>query len=144
MQIEDFFQTVNDTNIAELVPQFYREDIQFRDPLVALQGREALIVYYQKLFAGVDAVQIVFGEHLETGDSHMIAWTLTLRAGRLNNGNPFHLDGISHIKYAGGLVYYHREYFDLSVVLFEKLPVIGGLMGWLKKQNRPDLSWQTV
>jgi limonene-1,2-epoxide hydrolase len=134
MQIESFFQTVNADNIAKLVPQFYREDIQFRDPLVALQGRDAVIAYYQKLFEGADDVRFAFGEHLQDGDSHMLAWTMTLEAPHLNHGKPFSVDGITHVKYADGMVFYHRDYFDLSSMFLEKAPVIGGVIGWLKRR----------
>lgn len=140
MQIENFFQKANAETIATLVPQFYREDIQFRDPLVALQGREQLIDYYQNLFEGANDVQFSFGEHLREGDSHMLAWTMTASASRLNDGKPFRVDGVSHIKYANGLVYYHRDYFDLSAMFYEKLPVIGGVIGWLKRRAGEALS----
>ncbi|HYX31699.1 MAG TPA: nuclear transport factor 2 family protein [Oligoflexus sp.] len=134
MQIERFFQTANADNIATLVPQFYREDIQFRDPLVALQGREQLIHHYEKMYEGAEDVQFAFGEHLQEGDSHMLAWTMRVTADKLNEGKPFNVDGVSHIKYADGMVYYHRDYFDLSAMFYEKLPIIGGLVGWLKNR----------
>jgi limonene-1,2-epoxide hydrolase len=134
MQIESFFQNANADTIAALVPQFYREDIQFRDPLVALQGRDELIAYYQKLFEGADDVRFVFGEHLQDGDSHMLAWTMTVAAPHLNQGRPFPVDGVSHVKYADGMVFYHRDYFDLSAMFYEKVPVVGGLIGWLKRR----------
>lgn len=134
MQIESFFQTANADNIARLVPQFYREDIQFRDPLVALQGRDAVIAYYQKLFEGADDVRFAFGEHLQDGESHMLAWTMTVEAPHLNHGKPFPVDGVSHVKYADGMVFYHRDYFDLSAMFLEKAPVIGGVIGWLKRR----------
>jgi len=134
LQIESFFQSANAENIAALVPQFYREDIQFRDPLVALQGRDQLIDYYQRMYEGAELVNFAFGEHLQDGDSHMLAWTMQVTADKLNEGKPFNVDGVSHIKYADGLVYYHRDYFDLSAMFYEQLPVIGGVIGWLKKR----------
>lgn len=134
MQIESFFQAANADTIATLVPQFYREDIQFRDPLVALEGRDAVIAYYQKLFEGADDVRFAFGEHLVEGESHMLAWTMTVEAPHLNQGRPFSVDGVSHVKVADGMVFYQRDYFDLSVMLFEKAPVIGGVFGWLKRR----------
>ncbi len=142
MQIENFFQSANAETIATLVPQFYREDVQFRDPLVALQGREQLIEYYRRLYEGAHDVQFSFGEHLQEGDSHMLAWTMTASTGHLNQGKPFRVDGVSHIKYSKSLVYFHRDYFDLSAMFYERLPVIGGVMGWLKKRAGEVLSHQ--
>lgn len=140
MQIESFFQTANADNIAKLVPQFYREDIQFRDPLVALQGRDEVIAYYQKLFERADDVHFAFGGHLQDGDTHMLAWTMTVEAAHLNHGKPFPVEGVSHVKYADGMVYYHRDYFDPSTLFLEKVPVIGGVFSWLRKRTGEALT----
>jgi hypothetical protein len=32
------------------------------------------------------------------------------------------------------LITLHRDYWDAAEELYEKLPVLGGLMRWLKKQ----------
>lgn len=134
MEIESFFQRVNAQNIGTIGPQFYREDIQFRDPMVSLQGRDQLITYYQKMYEGAEDVTFAFGEHLCEGDTHMLNWKMTITAPRLNHGKPFNVDGMSQIKMKNGLAYYHRDYFDLSTMFYEKLPVVGGIVEWLKKK----------
>jgi hypothetical protein len=35
---------------------------------------------------------------------------------------------------AQGLITLHRDYWDAAEELYEKLPVLGGLMRWLKKR----------
>ena len=43
--------------------------------------------------------------------------------------------GASHLRYdAAGLVAFHRDYWDAAEELYEKLPLIGSLMRWLKKR----------
>ena len=43
--------------------------------------------------------------------------------------------GASHIQLAAdGRVAYHRDYWDAAEELYEKLPVLGILMQWLKRQ----------
>ncbi|MDP3310767.1 MAG: nuclear transport factor 2 family protein, partial [Polaromonas sp.] len=46
--------------------------------------------------------------------------------------------GTSHLKLTGaGLVSYHRDYWDAAEELYEKLPLLGSLMRWLKRRVSP-------
>jgi hypothetical protein len=43
--------------------------------------------------------------------------------------------GASHVVFnESGLVTMHRDYWDAAEELYEKLPVLGGVMRWLKKR----------
>jgi hypothetical protein len=43
--------------------------------------------------------------------------------------------GGSHLKLAAdGRISLHRDYWDVAEELYEKLPVVGSLMRWLKRQ----------
>jgi steroid delta-isomerase len=45
------------------------------------------------------------------------------------------IPGASHIRFAAdGRVVYHRDYWHAAEELYEKLPVLGILMRWLKCQ----------
>jgi steroid Delta-isomerase len=45
------------------------------------------------------------------------------------------IHGAGHIRFAAdGRVVYHRDYWDAAEDLYEKLPVLGILMRWLKRQ----------
>jgi hypothetical protein len=44
--------------------------------------------------------------------------------------------GGSHLQLDGeGRITLHRDYWDAAEELYEKLPVIGGLMRWLKRRG---------
>ena len=43
--------------------------------------------------------------------------------------------GASHLKFAAdGRINFHRDYWDAAEELYEKLPLVGSLMRWLKRQ----------
>ena len=43
--------------------------------------------------------------------------------------------GASHLRFApDGRVADHRDYWDAAEELYEKLPVVGGVMRWLKRR----------
>ena len=48
---------------------------------------------------------------------------------------PQTIRGGSHLVFSeDGLVTLHRDYWDAAEELYEKLPVVGSLMRWLKKR----------
>ncbi len=45
-----------------------------------------------------------------------------------------HIRGASHLRFAGdGRIAMHRDYWDAAEELYEKLPLLGALMRWLKR-----------
>jgi hypothetical protein len=45
------------------------------------------------------------------------------------------IEGATHIVFdAGGAVLLHRDYWDAAEELYEKLPLLGTLMRWLKRR----------
>jgi hypothetical protein len=43
--------------------------------------------------------------------------------------------GATHLVFSeAGLVTLHRDYWDAAEELYEKLPLVGGLMRWLKRR----------
>ena len=57
---------------------------------------------------------------------------------RMNNGATQTIRGATHfvLREEGGVwrVAVHRDYWDAAEELYEKLPVVGGLMRWLKNR----------
>ena len=45
------------------------------------------------------------------------------------------IHGASHLRFgADGRVVVHRDYWDAAEELYEKLPLVGALMRWLKRR----------
>jgi hypothetical protein len=54
---------------------------------------------------------------------------------RFDTVTPQVIRGGSHLRLASdGRVEDHRDYWDAAEELYQKLPVLGGLMRWLKKR----------
>lgn len=49
-------------------------------------------------------------------------------------GKTVEVEGISHLRILDGRVRYHRDYFDAGQLLYENLPVVGGVIRWVKEQ----------
>lgn len=125
------FATLDAGNLQRL-DELYNEDITFRDPLHQIHGLPALREYFAELYANARDIRYDFHDASETRPGHgYLRWTLHFRHPRLNGGQPIALDGCSHLQW-DERVHFHQDYFDAGALLYEHVPVLGGLIGWLK------------
>jgi hypothetical protein len=106
--------------------------VQFLDPLHQLDGLPALRSYFEKLYTNVEDIRYDLLDVDETAPGHgYLRWNLHFRHPRLSRGQPISLQGCSHLRWAQQ-VYLHHDYFDAGALLYEHVPVLGGVIGWLK------------
>lgn len=125
------FNRLDKGNLNKL-PAVYSEDIHFQDPLGAVEGLDALTHYLAGAYANVISCQFVFEEAVVQDSSATIPWTMHLRHKRIRGGREIQVAGISHVSVKSGRIVYHRDYFDAGQLLYENLPVIGGVIRWVK------------
>jgi ketosteroid isomerase-like protein len=120
----------------ELVDGFYHSDVVFEDPVGRVEGREALRRYYEGLYANVTSIDFEFSELVGSGDHRAGTWTMTLAAKKLDGGKPFSVPGMSlfHFDPASGLVAYHRDYFDLGAFIYERIPILRGIVRTIRRR----------
>lgn len=134
--LEDFralFNKLDKGNLDKLA-DLYSEDIRFQDPLGTVNGLDELTQYFAGAYANVVDCRFEFGEALVQGESAALPWVMHLRHKRIRKGREVQVQGISHLRIRDGRVYYHRDYFDAGEMLYENLPVIGGVIRWIKGQ----------
>jgi hypothetical protein len=110
-----------------LLDGVYAENVLFEDPLHRIEGLPALKAYFARLYEGVDTIGFEFGEVLEGPGQAMLTWTMHMKHRRLRAGEALALPGATHIRF-GDRVHYHRDYFDAGALLYERLPLLGGIV----------------
>jgi len=69
------------------------------------------------------------------GQQCFLTWDFLFAFKDFHKGVTQTVRGASHLVLdARGLVSLHRDYWDAAEELYEKLPVVGALMRWLKKR----------
>jgi hypothetical protein len=64
-----------------------------------------------------------------------LTWEFRFQFRAYHKGEEQVILGASHLVFdAQGLVTRHRDYWDAAEELYEKLPLVGGLMRWLKRR----------
>jgi steroid Delta-isomerase len=113
----------------------YAADARFKDPFNEVRGIEPIQRIFAHMFVALHEPRFVVTEVVQQGDKCFLTWDFIFRFKRFDTQTTQTVRGASHLVFdAEGLVTLHRDYWDAAEELYEKLPVVGGLMRWLKKR----------
>lgn len=134
--LDDFRSLFNELDKGNLnkLADVYSEEIRFQDPLGKVQGLDELTRYFAGAYANVIACRFEFGQAVVQAEFAAVPWVMHLKHKRIRKGREVQVQGMSHLEIRDGKVCYHRDYFDAGEMLYENLPVIGGVIRWIKDQ----------
>lgn len=124
-----------DKKILNQLSDVYSDDIQFRDPLHAVNGITALRDYYAGSVENLLECRFEFHhsvEMVERGEA-VLFWTMHYRHKKIAGGKALELTGNSHLLF-NDKVYYHRDYYDAGSMLYEHLPLLGTAIRYIKRR----------
>lgn len=132
--LERFKQAMNLMNAetVDLVDRIYAENVHFIDPLHEIRGREALRDYYGRMYANVASCEFEFIDELHNGNSASLVWIMRMRHKNFRPDETLELPGMSFLRFEGGRVVLHRDSFDLGAMLYERVPVVGAAVRYIK------------
>lgn len=115
---------------------YYAADAQFKDPFNEVRGVPAIAQVFAHMFDTLDDARFVVTEHLVQGDQAFLAWEFHFRMRRWRPKAAQCIRGATLLRFnAQGRVAVHRDYWDAAEELYEKLPVLGGVMRWLRRMG---------
>lgn len=129
-----FFETLTEKSVADL-PLIYAPDARFKDPFNAVQGCAAISAIFSHMFVALEAPRFVVIERISQGQQCFLTWEFRFRFKNYQQTTEQVILGASHIVFnEQGLVSLHRDYWDAAEELYEKLPIVGSVMRWLKRR----------
>jgi limonene-1,2-epoxide hydrolase len=133
-KIISFFNKFNGKN-SEILNEFYSNDVQFQDPITQTDGLDELKKHYTKSYQNIKSIRFDFSEFIATENKYSCTWVMTAAVNGLNSGKEFQVSGVSVLYFnSEGLITYHRDYFDLSEMVYEKIPLIGSIVRGIKNK----------
>ncbi|MEZ9197517.1 nuclear transport factor 2 family protein [Shewanella sp. 10N.286.54.B9] len=126
------YQKLNKDNL-ELLNEIYSDDIRFSDPLHKIAGLNALTDYFKTLYQNVESIDFVIHQVIRDESTAALKWTMNLVHPKLNAGNAISVEGVSLLTF-DGKINRHQDYFDLGAMVYEQLPLVGGLIGFIKSK----------
>lgn len=121
----------------ENLAAYYHDNAVFIDPVEKIQGIASMMHYFNHAYKNLDDCQFRFEKHSQCNEQIFIVWKMHLRHRALNNGKPLVIDGISHLELMGEKIVFHRDYYDVSSMLHDNLPLLGQVSRWLKRKLAP-------
>ena len=134
-QVVDYFQSLTPDSVAD-IGKFYTDDTYFRDPFNEVRGIASVRHIFTDMFVRLHEPRFTVVETIRDHNGAVLIWDFDFRIKTLKPDLPRRIHGLSHLRFAAdGRVSYHRDYWDAAGELYEQLPLIGGLMRWLKRRN---------
>lgn len=113
---------------------YYAPDAHFKDPFNDVRGVPAVAQIFTHMFATLDEPRFIVRQHIVQGDQAFLGWVFHFRLRRWRPRVDQHIDGATLVRFdAQGLVTVHRDYWDTAEELYEKMPLLGSLMRWLRR-----------
>ena len=138
-RVVHFFEHLQPHDLAHL-DQLYTQDAQFKDPFNDVQGIPAIAHIFAHMFERLDAPRFVITQQVTQGTQCFVTWDFEFVMPQLEGGKPQTIHGASHLvlRQTSGMwrIAVHRDYWDAAEELYEKLPLIGHVMRWLKQRMR--------
>jgi hypothetical protein len=132
--VVDFFESLTPTKLGQLAA-LYHADARFVDPFNDVRGLPAIEAIFRHMFVALEEPRFVVTGQVVQGAQCFLLWDFHFRFKRFDTDTAQTIHGTSHLVFSDdGLVTLHRDYWDAAQELYEKLPLIGGLMRWLKKR----------
>ena len=129
-----FFETLTPATVGELEP-IYSPQARFKDPFNDVTGLPAIRGIFEHMFVALDAPRFVVTGRIVQGPQCFLTWEFHFGFRNFKKGEKQVILGGSHLVFSSdGTVTLHRDYWDAAEELYEKLPLIGGLMRWLKRR----------
>lgn len=128
------YQILNKNNL-NILDEIYAEEVTFIDPFHKIKSLNKTKIYFSELYQNVLKISFDFEQVHSTSNDYFLPWKMTLTHPKLNKGNSFVVPGITHLKTnKADKIIYHRDYFDAGTMLYERLPLFGKVINWIKRK----------
>ena len=131
-RIVDAFQTLTPAGVDAL-DTIYAARARFKDPFNDVQGLAEIQRIFRHMYVSLENPHFVVTGRIVQGNQCFLTWEFRFVFRRFKQGEAQCILGGSHLVLRDdGRITQHRDYWDAAEELYEKLPVVGGLMRWLK------------
>jgi hypothetical protein len=132
-RFDAFFGDVTVESIRSQIDGFYAPDVYFNDTLKTLRGRQAVEAYFIRMPQHADFVRAKVIDNSRSGANYYVRWIMDVRyKGAKETVSTM---GMTLLRFdKQGRVVLHQDFWDSSAGFYEHLPVLGGVIRWIKSK----------
>lgn len=128
-RFKDTFRDLTKADWSQL-GDVYADNIVFKDPVHELTGLVAVEDYLTDLCADLTECRFEYLDQVTSDNTAYLKWVMHFKHPRLGN-DMIDVRGVSHIRW-NDKIEYQEDFYDMGAMLYERIPVIGGVTRWLK------------
>ena len=132
-KISHFFETLHESTSTEAFKMIYDDAVVFQDPFNKVQGIDAVVDIFAHMYENLDHPRFVINEYIDTQNIAYVKWDFIFSFKGEETENRF--EGVSRLEInAEDKVISHTDYWDAAEHIYEKLPLIGSLLRFIKRK----------
>jgi hypothetical protein len=127
-----YFENLTPENVAH-IGEFYAPQARFTDPFNDVVGVVAIQKIFAHMFVTLKQPRFVVTQQVCQGAQCFLTWEFRFYFPSYQVKQEQVILGASHLVLGpDGQILVHRDYWDAAQELYEKLPLVGSVMRWLK------------
>jgi len=131
----DLYNELDHNDVQAATEKTYAETLFFNDTLVTIDNRKELIDYLGQTQQQVEAMSLQVLNVLGKGQDIFVHWKMHTQFSILGKRSKVDSLGISHLRFdEQGKIILHQDYWDSTNGFFQHIPIIGGLISWVKNR----------
>lgn len=132
-RLETYFAEMTGTSVRDQTQTVYAPTAYLNDNLVYIEGAANIEAYFLHSTGDTDTVSVEFLDVAKSGADYFVRWRMTIRNQRLKKGEPLMSYGMTHFRFDDqGRVLMHKDFWDAATGLYEYLPVVGGMVRYVR------------
>jgi Uncharacterized conserved protein (DUF2358) len=127
------YNEIKQVSLADQIAQTYADKLFFNDTIVTLHNRQDLLKYLQHTQQQLDSMSFEVLSVQEKGHDLLVRWTMHTRFTVMGQRRSIQSIGMSHLRFnSEGKIILHQDYWDSMQGFYQHLPIIGGILQWIK------------
>lgn len=132
-QLVAFYQTLDNGRLTRLA-QIYHPQVCLSDPVGEHHGLAVVEQYFASLLKNMRYCRFVVTQARQFDTDALLLWRMEYAHPSLQRGADQTLEGSSYLQFRDNKVIFQRDYYDMGAMLYEKLPLLGKVIGMIKKR----------
>lgn len=124
------FETLSPQSLDSL-EHVFAENARFKDPFNDVIGIEAIKQIFRHMYATTQDSHFIVSDHAASNHILYLYWDYHFNTLR---GQSWSITGMSRVVFENEKAIEHVDYWDPAEGIYEKLPILGGLMRLLKRK----------
>jgi len=134
-QVIDFFSNWTQENVLAKVRHVYAENAYYFDTIKEVNGIDAIEAHLLRTLKAMESNTLEITDVAVSGGNYYFRHVANIKYKAFKKGQVFRSYAITHIRFdETGKVILHQDYWDSASGIFEHIPVLGGMIRFLKRR----------